>query len=68
MRTAIYEADPFSGRRGRLLTSLDTDYRFERGDEFTLDGEEGSLRVRVIQVRLRISGGKIERELVVLRL
>lgn len=68
MRTEIYEADPFSGRRGKLLITIDTDYRFERGDEIALNSTEGTARLRVIQIRLHIAGDNIEREMVVLRL
>jgi len=31
MKVEIYEADPFTQRKDKLLTTLNTDYRFQRG-------------------------------------
>ena len=64
MRTEIYDSDPFSGSRGKLVTTLDTDYRFERGDELTVRGADGPLRLRVTFVRIEIDRGEVRREIV----
>jgi hypothetical protein len=68
LKTEIYEADPFTSRKGKLLTTFDSDYRFERQEEFFIDGPEKATKVRVIGVLLRLSGGELQRELLVMRL
>ncbi len=68
MRTDIFEADPFSGSRGTNLATIDTDYRFEKNDEFTLDTGKETVRLRVTHVRIRIRDGKLSRELTALKL
>ncbi|MFN8535581.1 MAG: hypothetical protein U0556_18750 [Dehalococcoidia bacterium] len=67
MRTEIFEADPFSGARAKALATVDTDYRFEKNDEFTLDSEGNNLRLRVTHVRIRIRGKELSREITALR-
>ena len=39
MKTEFWESDPFSARKGRLITTLATDYRFEKGDEVFFDAD-----------------------------
>ncbi|MBI3976651.1 MAG: hypothetical protein HY331_00555 [Chloroflexi bacterium] len=68
MRTEIYESDPFSPRKGKHLTTLDTDYRFEKNDEITIEGDGSPVRVRVMHVRLHIRSGTMHREILALRL
>ena len=68
MQTEIYESDPFTGRKGNRLGELDSDYRFERNDEFFLRVGAGSSKYRVILVRVDIDGGRMRRELYVLKL
>lgn len=68
MHTEIYESDPFTARRGTHLGSLDSDYRFERNDEFFLKVGSGQHKYRVILVRLEIDGGQVRRELHVLKI
>ena len=68
MHTEIYESDPFTGRRGNALGEFDSDYRFERNDEFFLKTRSGSAKYRVIMVRLDIADGGMRRELHVLKL
>ena len=38
MKTEIYEVDPFTSRKDKLITTIDSDYRFERQDEIFIDG------------------------------
>jgi hypothetical protein len=64
MQTEFYDSDPFSGSKGKLILSLDTDYRFERGDEFTVRGGGGPAKFRVTFVRITIDNGKLSREIV----
>jgi hypothetical protein len=54
LKTEVYEADPFTSHKGKLLA--------------TLDRAEKAIKVRVIHVALRLSGGELERELLVMRL
>jgi hypothetical protein len=68
MQTEIYESDPFTARKGAHLGSIDTDYRFERNDEFFLKGTGGSHKYRVIFVRLDVENGRMRRELQVLKI
>lgn len=67
MKTEIYEVDPFTSRRDKLITTIESDYRFERQDEIFIDGAR-SMRVRVINVLVRLAGGDMERELHVMKL
>ena len=38
MKTDFYEADPFSGSKGEHYVTIDSDYRWEKGDEVWLLG------------------------------
>jgi hypothetical protein len=69
MRTEIYESDPFTAQKARLLLTLETPYRFERNDELFITPPGGQrIKVRVINVRLEIDGQQMRRELLVLKL
>jgi hypothetical protein len=68
LKTEIYEADPFTGRKGKLLATLNTDYRFERQDEVVMDGGERPMKVRVVGVLIRMSAGELEREMLVMKI
>ena len=69
MKTEIWESDPFSARKGRLITTLATDYRFEKGDEVFFDAEPGRLKVRIIGVQVHVLGnGDIYRDILALKL
>lgn len=67
LKTEIYEVDPFTSRKDKLITTIDSDYRFERQDEIFIDGAR-SMKVRVINVVVRLAGGDMERELLVMKL
>jgi hypothetical protein len=43
LRTEIYEADPFTSRKGKLLAAFNSDYRVERQDELFIDGSEKAM-------------------------
>lgn len=68
MRTEIYEADPFTSRKTVSIMTIDTDYRFEKGDEFVLERDGRTSAWRVMQVRVFISGTTLHREIAALRL
>ena len=64
MKTEIYESDPFTPKKGRLLVTLSTEYRIETGDELSFDDEPGGLKVRIIAVQIHIKQtGEIHRRL-----
>ena len=68
MRTEFYESDPFSPRKADLLLSLDTDYRFEKGDEVVIETGGRTTRIRVMDIRVHVKSGVISREILALRL
>ena len=68
MKIEIYEADPFTQRKDKLLAALESDYRFQKGDEIFLEEGGRALKVRVSYVQVRIRGGGLEQELLVLRI
>lgn len=67
MKTDIYEVDPFTSRKDKLITTIESEYRFERQDEIFIDGAK-SIKVRVISVVVRLAGGEMQRELLVMKL
>ncbi len=69
MKTEIYESDPFTPKRGRLLATLATEYRFEKGDELFFDDEPGRLKVRIMSVQVHVkANGNIYRDILALKL
>ena len=69
MKTEVYESDPFTPKRGRLLATLTTEYRFEKGDELFLDDEPERLKVRIISVQVHIkANGDIHRDILALKI
>ena len=67
MKTEVWESDPFTPEKGKLLATLDTEYRFEKGDELFMDDAPERLKVRVISVRVHVRGGDIFREVLALK-
>jgi hypothetical protein len=68
MKTEFYESDPFTPRKSTLLVTLDTDYRFEKGDEVVLDSGGRSVKVRIMDVRVHVQGNSLSREILALKL
>jgi len=69
MKTEFYESDPFSPRKGRLIASISSEYRFEKGDEVFFDDEPSRLKVRLISVQVHIKGnGDVYRDILALKL
>jgi hypothetical protein len=69
MKTEIWESDPFTPKKGKLLATLQSEYRFQKGDEMFFDDAPERLKVRIIDVRLHIKGdGAIHREILALKL
>jgi hypothetical protein len=67
MKTEFYESDPFAPRKADLLLSLDTDYRFEKGDEVVIDSNGRTTKVRIMDVRIQFKGGTLSREILALK-
>jgi hypothetical protein len=65
MKTDFYDADPFTLAKGKLLASADTDYRFEKSEEFFIEGKG---KFRVVFVVVRMSGTTFSREILLLKL
>ncbi len=69
MKTEIYESDPFTPRKGRLLATLSSEYRFEKGDELFFDDEPARLKVRIIGIQMHVkANGNIYRDILALKL
>jgi hypothetical protein len=67
MKTEFYESDPFTPRKADLLLSIDTDYRFQKGDELVIDNGGRTMKVRVMDVRLFVRSGVFSREILALK-
>ncbi len=69
MKTDIYESDLFTPENGRLIASIESEYRLQKGDELYFDDEPERLKVRVIDVRVHVKGnGEVQRDVLVLKL
>jgi hypothetical protein len=68
MKTEFFESDPFSPRKADLLLSIDTDYRFEKGDQVVIDSGGRTTTVRIMDVRIFVRSGVISREILGLKL
>ena len=55
VQTEIWESDPFTEKRVELLETLETDYRWEKGDTFLLTRGGRRQHYRVIRVDLEIA-------------
>jgi hypothetical protein len=68
MKTEFFESDPFAPRKTELLLSIDTDYRFEKGDEVVIEVGNRTTKIRVMDIRVRVSSGLLSREILALKL
>jgi len=68
MQTDFYEADPFSGSKGEHYGTIDSDYRWEKGDELWLEFRGKRTKVRVTWVNVTVKDGVVTRELLGLKL
>ncbi len=70
MKTEIYESDPFTAKKDKLLVTFTSDYRFQKGDELYIhQGGDRPLKVRLIDVRVHIQNdGGLTREILALKL
>lgn len=68
MHTEIYEADPFGGSRGKHLATIQSDYRWEKGDEVWVQSGADRVKLRITWVNVTIKDGAVSRELLGLKL
>jgi hypothetical protein len=69
MKTEFYEADPFGGSKGKHYLTIESDYRWEKGDEVWLETAEGKVFVRITWVHVTVhENGEVSRELLGLKL
>lgn len=69
MQTDFYEADPFSGSKGEHLCTIDSDYRWEKGDEVWVEARGKRTKLRVTWVHVTVhEDGSVTRELLGLKL
>ena len=68
MKTEFFESDPFTPRKSELLLSIDTDYRFEKGDEVVIEVGTRTTKIRVMDVRVAIRQGLMSREILAMKL
>jgi len=68
MKTEFFESDPFSPRKADLLIAIDSDYRFEKGDEVYIDQGNRTTKVRIMDVRVHVKAGELSREILALKL
>lgn len=67
MKTDFFESDPFTPKKAGLLLSIDTDYRFEKGDEVLIEAGGRTTKIRVMDVRIAVRGGVLSREILALK-
>jgi hypothetical protein len=67
MKTEFYESDPFSPKKAGLLLSIDTDYRFEKGEEVVIDEGGRVTKIRVLYVNIQVRNGVMSREVLGLK-
>jgi hypothetical protein len=67
MKTEFFESDPFSPRKADLLVSLESDYRFEKGDEVVIETGGRTTKVRIMDVRVHVKSGTLSREILALK-
>jgi hypothetical protein len=68
MKTGFYEADAFTGSKGEHYGDIDSDYRWEKGDEVWIEGARGRVKLRITWVNVTVKDGQVTRELLGLKL
>ena len=68
MRTEFFEADPFGGSKGEHYCTIESDYRWEKGDEVWLEVRGERTKLRITWVNVTVKDGVISRELLGLKL
>jgi hypothetical protein len=68
VKTDFYEADPFSGSKGEHYLTIDSDYRWEKGDEIWIETQGRRVKIRITWVNVTVKDGTVSRELLGLKL
>jgi hypothetical protein len=68
MKTDFYDADPFSGSKGEHLCTIDSEYRWEKGDEVWVETNGKRTKIRITLVNVSVVDGVVSRELLGLKL
>ena len=68
MRTDFYDADAFTGSKGEHYCTIESDYRWEKGDEVWLETSGRRVKVRITWVNVTVKDGVASRELLGLKL
>jgi len=68
VKTEFYDADPFSGSKGDHLCTIDSDYRWEKGDEVWIETAGRRVKIRITWVNVTVADGVVSRELLGLKL
>ena len=68
MKTDFYEADPFGGSKGEHLATIESDYRWEKGDEVWIENRGKRVKIRISWVNVTVRDGEVTRELLGLKL
>ena len=69
MKTDFFEADPFSGSKGEHYCAIDSDYRWEKGDEVWMEANGKRVKIRITWVNVTVrETGELTRELLGLKL
>ena len=68
MRTELWESDPFTEKRLSLIDTLETDYRWVKGDPMLHTRGGLHERFRVISVEVQLADAGLTREVLLLRL
>lgn len=68
MKTDFFEADAFTGSKGEHYLTIDSDYRWEKGDEIWIEAKGQRLKLRITWVNLTVAAnGTVSRELLGLK-
>ncbi len=68
MRTELWESDPFTEKRQSRIDTLDSDYRWQKGDVIVDNRGGAHDRFRVIDVQVQLHDDGLRRAILALRL
>ena len=68
MLTELWESDPFTEKKQAVIDTVQSDYRWEKGDVFRVTRGGRTDRFRVIGVQVEIGDGGLRREVLALRI
>lgn len=68
MTTDFFEADAFNGSKGQHFGTIESDYRWEKGDEVWMDIAGTRTKIRITWVNVTVKDGVVSRELLGLKL